>query len=72
MTERLEIKRLGFLDLLMEEAEKNTEHAEEKFDADFALMTGELAGLFRPYWTSSAERLWKNGPDSRSVGPSSE
>ncbi|BBN90823.1 recombination-associated protein RdgC [Azospira sp. I09] len=43
LTERLEIKRLGFLDLLMEEAEKNTEHAEEKFDADFALMTGELA-----------------------------
>ena len=28
--------------LLKEEAEKNAEHADEQFDADFALMTGEL------------------------------
>lgn len=41
LTERLEIKRLAFLDLLKEEAE--TEHADEQFDADFALMTGELS-----------------------------
>lgn len=43
LTEKLEVKRLGFLDLLKEEAEKNAEHAEEIFDADFALMTGELS-----------------------------
>lgn len=43
LTEKLEIKRLAFLDLLKEEAEKNAEHADEQFDADFALMTGELA-----------------------------
>jgi len=42
LTEKLEIKRLAFLDLLKEEAEKNAEHADEQFDADFALMTGEL------------------------------
>ena len=42
LTEKLEIKRLAFLDLLKEEAEKNAEHADELFDADFALMTGEL------------------------------
>ena len=42
LTEKLEIKRLSFLDLLKEEAEKNAEHADEQFDADFALMTGEL------------------------------
>lgn len=43
LTEKLEIKRLTFLDLLKEEAEKSAEHADEQFDADFALMTGELA-----------------------------
>jgi recombination associated protein RdgC len=43
LTEKMEIKRLAFLDLIKEEAEKNTEHADEQFDADFALMTGELA-----------------------------
>lgn len=42
LTEKLEIKRLAFLDLLKEEAEKNAEHADDQFDADFALMTGEL------------------------------
>ena len=43
LTDKLEIKRLAFLDLLKEEAEKGAEHADEQFDADFALMTGELA-----------------------------
>lgn len=43
LTERMELKRLAFLDLLKEEAEKSAEHADEQFDADFALMTGELA-----------------------------
>lgn len=42
MTEKFEIKRLTFLDILKEEAEKATTHADEQFDADFALMTGEL------------------------------
>lgn len=42
LTENLDIKRLAFLDLLKEQAEKNAEHADEQFDADFALMTGEL------------------------------
>ena len=43
LSEKLEIKRLAFLDILKEEAEKSAEHADEQFDADFALMTGELA-----------------------------
>ncbi len=42
LTEKLEVKRLTFLDILKEQAEKAVEHAEEQFDADFALMTGEL------------------------------
>ena len=41
--EKMEIKRLAFLDLLKEQAEKDAEHADEQFDADFALMTGEFA-----------------------------
>lgn len=40
LTEKLEIKRLAFLDLLKEEAGKS--EVDEQFDADFALMTGEL------------------------------
>ena len=43
ISEKLEIKRLTFLDLLKEEAEKSAEHADEQFDADFALMAGELS-----------------------------
>jgi len=43
LNEKLEIKRLAFLDLIKEEAEKNAENANEQFDADFALMTGELS-----------------------------
>jgi len=43
LTEKLEIKRLAFLDLLKEQAQQGNNHAEEQFDADFALMTGELS-----------------------------
>lgn len=43
LTDQQEITRLTFLDILKEEAEKSSEHAEEQFDADFALMTGELS-----------------------------
>lgn len=45
LTEKMEIKRLAFLDLLKEEAEKNAEYASEQFDADFALMSGEFQRL---------------------------
>lgn len=42
LTERLEIKRLAFLDLVKEAADQRVEHADEQFDADFALMAGEF------------------------------
>lgn len=42
LTDKQEVKRLAFLDILKEEAEKNAEHADEQFDADFSIMTGEL------------------------------
>ena len=45
LTEDLQIKRLAFLDILKEEAEGQAETDEERFDIDFALMSGELAKL---------------------------
>ena len=44
LTERLEIKKLGFLDILKEQSE-TAEDASQRFDMDFALMTGELQRL---------------------------
>lgn len=49
LTDKLHLKRLAFLDILKEQAEKAGEGlagADEQFDADFALMAGELAQLF--------------------------
>jgi recombination associated protein RdgC len=43
LDEKLILKRLTWLDLLKEEAEQNAETADDQFDADFALMTGELS-----------------------------
>ncbi len=45
LTEKLEIKRLAFLDVLKEDAEKQSEHGDEIFEIEFALMTGELRRL---------------------------
>lgn len=42
LTEDFQVKRLAFLDILKEEADQ-ADNVEEQFDADFALMTGELA-----------------------------
>jgi recombination associated protein RdgC len=44
LTEQLQIKRLGFLDMLQEEAANaGADSGEEQFDADFAIMSAELA-----------------------------
>jgi len=43
LTEKLEIKRLDFLDIVQDEAEKNAAGGDEQFEADFVLMTSELA-----------------------------
>ncbi|TRZ92690.1 MAG: recombination-associated protein RdgC [Rhodocyclaceae bacterium] len=45
LTEQLQIKRLAFLDLIKEDAERQSENADDLFAADFALMSGELAQL---------------------------
>jgi recombination associated protein RdgC len=41
--ENLQVKRMTFLDILKEQAEKDAEGGDELFDADFAIMSGELA-----------------------------
>jgi recombination associated protein RdgC len=44
LTDKLELKRLDFLDVVRDEV-SNEDDAEALFDAEFALMTGELARL---------------------------
>ena len=44
LTEKLQIKRLGFLDIIREQAD-SVDNADEQFDLDFTLMSGEAARL---------------------------
>ena len=45
LDEKLQVKRLSFLDILKEENENQAENEDERLDLDFTLMTGELAHL---------------------------
>ena len=45
LTEKMEIKRLAFLDVIKEEAEKQADATDMQMEADFALMSGELSRL---------------------------
>lgn len=45
LTDQMQVKRLDFLDVLRNEAGDEGQDADEKFDIDFALMTGELTKL---------------------------
>ena len=45
LNDQLQIKRLAFLDILKEQAEGQGENADERFDIDFTLMTGEVVQL---------------------------
>jgi recombination associated protein RdgC len=45
LTESLTVKRVTPLDVLKENADTTTQNDDERFDTDFALMTGELAKL---------------------------
>ena len=45
LDDKLQIKRLSFLDILKESSEGQAENEDERFDLDFALMSGELARL---------------------------
>jgi len=46
LTDKLQVKRLVFLDILNENADQSMRDAEEQFDLDFVLMAGELSKLF--------------------------
>lgn len=45
LTDKLEVKRVAFLDVVKEEAESQAENAAEQFEADLALMSGEFSRL---------------------------
>ena len=45
LNDKLQIKRLVFLDILKEQSEGQSENDDERFDLDFTLMTCELAEL---------------------------
>jgi recombination associated protein RdgC len=45
LTEQLQVKRLAFLDVLKEDAERQVEGGDDLFEANFALMSGELPQL---------------------------
>jgi recombination associated protein RdgC len=45
LDDKLQLKRLDFLDILKESSDGQAENEEERFDLDFTLMTGELARL---------------------------
>lgn len=45
LTEELHVKRISFLEVLEREAGAESENEEERFELDFALMTGELSRM---------------------------
>ncbi len=45
LDDKLQVKRLAFLDILKETTDGQAENEDEQFDLDFVLMTGELAHL---------------------------
>jgi recombination associated protein RdgC len=45
LTEQLHVKRISFLEILERESSEEAEDEDERFDIDFALMTGELSRM---------------------------
>jgi len=45
LTEQMQVKKLAFLDIIKEDAERQAENADDLFAANFTLMCGELAQL---------------------------
>ena len=52
LNDLLQIKRLAFLDILKEQSESQADDADERFDIDFTLMTGEGAQLLADLLTA--------------------
>lgn len=47
LSDNLQVKRLAFLDLIKEDAERQAETGDDLFSANFGLMCGELAAMLR-------------------------
>ena len=45
LTEQMQVKKVSFLDIIKEDAERQAENADDLFAANFTLMSGELAQL---------------------------
>ena len=45
LTEQMQVKKLAFLDMIKEDAERQSENADDLFAANFTLMCGELSQL---------------------------
>jgi len=45
LTDKSQVKRLAFLDILQNGSDQTSLDAEEQFDANFALMAGELSRM---------------------------
>jgi len=61
LTERREVKRLDFLDLVRDQVQGEKEDAEALFNAEFALMTGELQRLLGALVTALGGELATGG-----------
>lgn len=61
LDEKMQLKRLSFLDILKEESDNQAENEEERFDLDFALMTGELAHLLDDLLKALGGEMEKTG-----------
>jgi len=57
LTDKLQVKRLAFLDILKEQSEQSAEDLDEQFDLDFVLMAGELAQMFNDLLTALGGEL---------------
>jgi recombination associated protein RdgC len=68
LTDDLQVKRLAFLDILERESSPDAENEEERFDIDFALMTGELSKMLAELVKAlGGEKAPQGEPAGRSV-----
>ncbi|HUQ75799.1 MAG TPA: recombination-associated protein RdgC, partial [Burkholderiales bacterium] len=68
LTDELHVKRISFLNVLEHEPGEEQEDAAERFDIDFALMTGELSRMLADLVkVLGGERPSKGAPAGRSV-----
>jgi recombination associated protein RdgC len=70
LTEQLHVKRLSFLNIIERESAEEMENEDERFDIDFALMTGELSRMLADLVSALGGE--KGAADARPAGRSAE